>query len=126
MNYGRPAYKPLNQQNDILYFSTGPDPGKYSYQNDSKAFIFSLFTTTGYNLTKFKIKDAQHAIFHSSASGPSFGKGHDLGITDGGRNSLTFVSSYDAPPGCGAFGSCPTFAGSYKFNPSDVEVFYEK
>lgn len=129
MNYGQThVFGYSNLTYDILYFLTGPDSGKWEYKYDSKAFLFSLYTTIGYNLTKFKIKHhlAQGAIHACSTKGPTFGGGHDLVITDGGRNSFTYVSSYHAPPSCSSSGYCSFFAGQSKFNASDVEVFYEK
>ena len=39
-------------------------------------------------------------------------------------NSRTTVNSYQPPPGCSVGKACAYFAGSNKFTPSDIEVFY--
>ena len=70
------------------------------------------------------------AIYTCSDIGPSFGYGHDWSITNNAasnHNSYTYCDgSYPLPPGYSASGfSCQFYAGSYKFTPTDVEVFYE-
>lgn len=126
------VYKRVKLLKTVEKSKTCPSTGAISgscglrgYKYDNKAFIFSLYTPTGYNITKLKQTYPQRAIYTCSTKGPAFGSGHDLYIRDGGRDSYTYVSSYDAPPGCTS-GYCPFFTGKTKFNASDVEVFYEK
>ena len=64
--------------------------------------------------------------------GPTFGGGHDIYISDNAasnRYSYTHCgNTYHLPPGYSSSGStCRFYAGegSYKFTPTDVEVFYE-
>ncbi len=93
------------------------------------SFIFSLVDNE--NLAPFKapLKNQNsdgHAIHASPGYGPMFGGGHDLHISDNAlANTVSctnFGSSYQPPSGT----SSPTtiLAGTYKFSPSEVEVFY--
>ena len=96
----------------------------------SKAFIFSLYNTNGYapeNLTQYD--DNRHeAMYHCSTTGPSFGW-CDIYISNDASNnndSRTHCGhTYTAPPGHRRHSSCPFYAGSYRFSPTDIEVFYE-
>ena len=97
----------------------------------NKSFLFSLYNINGYVPVKVDIKSGYYsgAIRTCSGRGPAFGGGHDWWIANNAasnRNSYTYCgSSYPLPPGYSASGaSCQFYAGSYKFTPTDVEVFY--
>ena len=123
----------MNNLNQYLKkcFSTGSCRYVYS----SKSFLFSLYNINGYAPVKVNIKSSYYssAIYTCSDRGPSFGNGHDLGISNNApsnRNSYTYCGSgsYLLPPGYSASGSsCRFYAGgsSAFFTPTDVEVFYE-
>ena len=92
------------------------------------SFIFSLRNKENLSPFKAPLKDQNsvYAIGAYSSHGPTFGWGYDIYISDNAAsntNSYTgFNSYYQAPSGV----SSPTtiLAGSYKFSPSEVEVFY--
>ena len=68
------------------------------------------------------------AIFRRSYYGPTFGGGHDIYIADYANtntNSYTyFAYSYSAPSG--VQNSRTILAGTYRFNPDELEVFYRR
>ena len=115
--------------NQIVYvFSTG----SCRYLSSSKAFLFSLYNVKGYAPVKVNIKSGHYdtAIYTCSSRGPTFGNGHDLHISNNAasnRKSFTDCdTTYPLPPGYSASNAyCGIYAGSCKFTPSDVEVFYE-
>ena len=100
--------------------------------SSSKSFIYSLYNINGYAPVKLQIKSGhkQYAIYRSSSYGPSFGRGRDIHIWNNAasyRRSYTYCgSTYPLPPGYSSSGSsCTFYAGSWKFTPTDIEVFYE-
>lgn len=106
--------------------------GSCSYVSSSKSFIYSLYNINGYAPVKLQIKSGRtsYAIYGCSNDGPSFGNGHDIHISNNAasnRNSYTYCGyAYPLPPGySSSYSSCTFYAGSYKFTPTDVEVFYE-
>ena len=108
-------------------FSTGSCRSVYS----SKSFLLSLYNINGYAPVKVNIMSGQYgnAIYTFSSYGPNFG-GHDLYIYNNAAsnsNSRTYCGwSYPLPCEYSSSGSyCRFYAGSYKFTPTDVEVFYE-
>ena len=108
------------------------DPCDFS--TASKAFIFSLYNTKGYNPIKLtQYQNQEKAMYGCSTYGPSFG--HDNSVFDifvsdnalSNQNSSTRCgSTYSVPPGYSA-GDCRFFVGTAgdKFTPTDIEVFYE-
>ena len=105
--------------------------GSYGYRSSSSSFIFSLQNKD--NLAPFKApvyRYSNRAIFSSYSYGPTFGGGHDINIKSyahSSTNSYTnFGYTYRPPSGYG-YGQYKTralLAGSYKFRPSEIEVFY--
>ncbi|CAH3018139.1 unnamed protein product [Porites evermanni] len=107
-------------------------PSSCRYVSSSKSFLFSLYNINGYAPVKVNIKSSsnRNAIYSCSGYGPTFGNGHDLHISSNAASSgssYTYCGyRYHLPPGYSASGySCQFYAGSYKFTPTDVEVFYE-
>ena len=109
----------------IFYVITG-----FSYKKAPGSFIFSLRNEE--NLPPFKAplknENDKQAIYTSHDCGPVFGNvDHDLYISDYVANSNTyshtnFGITYQPPPG---FRDKHTIlAGTYYFNPLEVEVFY--
>ena len=111
-------------------------PGYCSYGYSSKAFIYSLTNNNGsghavYNPVKLRVKPNwyKYAVVRCDSSGPRFGLS-DIYISNNSasnQDSATYCGySYPLPPGYSLSGSnCKFYAGSYKFTPTDIEVFYE-
>ena len=66
------------------------------------------------------------AIYRSPNYGPTFGGGHDIVVKDNANsntNSYTFFAySYQSPSGIKD--GKTILAGTYKFTPDEVEVFF--
>ena len=106
--------------------------GSGGYASSSKSFIYSLYNINGYAPVKLQIKSGQtsDAIYRDSSYGPWFGSGSDIYIPNNAasnRQSYTYCGhTYPLPSGYSSSGySCTFYAGSYKFTPTDIEVFYE-
>ncbi|XP_068717253.1 uncharacterized protein [Montipora capricornis] len=113
---------------------SSPPSGSCSHALSSKPFIYSLYNINGYAPVKLQIKSGHQssAIYRCYNYGLTFGKGADIRISDNAtrnRNSYTHCDwSYPPPPGYSSSrSSCRFYAGggSWKFTPTDVEVFYE-
>ena len=98
--------------------------------SSSKSFIYSLYNINGFSPVKLQIKSGKqgYAIYKCYSLGPTFGQ--DIFMSNNAasnQNSYTSCGyTYHLPPGYSSSGSfCRFYAGSYKFTPSDVEVFYE-
>ena len=110
-------------------------PGYCSSGYSSKAFIYSLTNNNGsghavYNPVKLRVKsDRNAAVIRCDRWGPVFGVGDILISNNSASNqdSYTYCGrSYPLPPGYSLSGfNCKFYAGSYKFTPTDIEVFYE-
>ena len=106
--------------------------GSGGYASSSKSFIYSLYNINGYAPVKLQIKSGrkQYAIYRRSSYGPTFGGGHDIHVSNNAasnRHSLTYCGdTYPLPPGySSSYNTCKFYAGSYRFTPTDIEVFYE-
>ena len=111
-------------------------PGGCRYGNSSKAFIYSLTNNNGsghavYNPVKLRVKPNRYkyAVKKCGSFGPMFSWG-DIFISNNAASnqySYTYCGwSYPLPPGYSLSGSkCTFYAGSHKFTPTDIEVFYE-
>ncbi|XP_068735669.1 uncharacterized protein [Montipora capricornis] len=102
------------------------------YASSSKSFIYSLYNINGFAPVKRQVKPGgqSSAIYRCSSYGPTFGNGHDIYISNNAasnRASNTYCGyAYPLPSGYSSSGfSCRFYAGSYKFTPTDIEVFYE-
>ena len=114
------------------YFTV--DGCQYGYS--SKAFIYSLTNNNGsghavYNPVKLQVKSDRYknAVIRCDSWGPRFGW-FDIFISNNAasnQDSYTHCGrSYPLPPGYSLSGpNCTFYAGSYKFTPTDIEVFYE-
>ena len=107
-------------------------PGYCSYGYSSKAFIYSLTNNNGsghavYNPVKLRVKpDKYHeAVQRFYLNGPTFGLG-DIAIGSKLDALTDCGASYPLPPGYSLSGpNCTFYAGSSRFTPTDIEVFYE-
>ena len=112
----------------MVYFILGSSG---SYRSSSSNYIFSF--RNKYNLSPFRspiYRYSYYAIYTNPGYGPTFGGGHDIYIANNAnsnKNSYSnFCHTYRAPSGYN-YGSSNTqalLAGSYKFTPSEVEVYY--
>ena len=105
--------------------------GTHIYLSSLNAFLFSLKNKD--NLKPFKatvFQNSKHALGNALDWGPTFGGGHDLGISNnansGTASSSNFGGTYQPPPGYtyDATNTRALLAGTYYFTPSEVEVFY--
>ena len=96
------------------------------YSSTSNAFIFSLRNKDGLGPFKSMVTKSHYAIYGHSSYGPIFGGGYDIyidKIANSNTNSYTnFGHSYSVPSG--VQDSSKILAGSYRFTPDEVEVFY--
>ena len=83
-----------------------------------------------YNPVKLRVKPHKYyiAVGMCDPYGPVFGM-HDILISNNSasnQDSYTHCGDiYPLPPGYSLSGSdCKFYAGSYKFTPTDIEVFY--
>ncbi|XP_022807285.1 uncharacterized protein LOC111344323 [Stylophora pistillata] len=95
----------------------------------SKAFIFSLHNINGY--APVKLSQHKHRGFCSMRNcpslGPSFGYA-DIRVANDAVNkndSFTHCGCRYTPPPRYSHKDCPFFAGTIKFSPTNIEVFYE-
>jgi len=67
-----------------------------------------------------------YAIYRSSSFGPVFGNGYDIKIVSNANTNTNsyanFGNAYSVPSG--VQGKNTILAGTYKFTPDEVEVFY--
>ena len=126
----------LNVANDtcfqFLFSLIGSSDG---WQYDSKAFLFSLVNKPGWAPVKLpqtgKYSSRRHSIYSISYSGPRFGGGYDILISNHASSSGHSYSSLGhtyGPPRGYSYGStsAQTFlAGSHNFKPDEIETFYE-
>jgi hypothetical protein len=100
----------------------------YGWKQAPGSFIFSLRNKE--NLPSFKAplknQGSGHAIYTKHYCGPRFGAGDDLKISNNAVSNTysytNFGHSYQPPSGVSDLGT--VLAGTYKFSPSELEVFY--
>ena len=113
--------------------------GSFTPGYSSKAFIYSLTNDNGsgrhavYNPVKLRVKLDKYCRYWATSSlgssGPRFGWS-DIVISNNAnsnQDSVTYCGEkYPLPPGYSLYDSrCNFYAGSYRFTPTDIEVFYE-
>ena len=106
-----------------------------AYHYSSSAFLFSLVNKPGWAPVKLsqtgKHRHGGHSINGCSSYGPTFGGGHDVSVKNhasSNTNSYSNLGYTYSPPSGHSYGSSFTqsfLAGSYTFQPDEVEVFYE-
>lgn len=96
------------------------------YRRTDKAFIYSLENKEVLMPFKSMVKDGSQAIYMDISYGPTFGGGHDIYIANNaGQNSHSYArlgQTFLAPSEVKDKNT--VLAGSYNFNPDEVEVFY--
>jgi hypothetical protein len=93
--------------------------------NDKNAFLFTLTNPHNIPPTKYQIdpRQAEQAIWHWPAYGPTFGRDRDLHLSDNSNSNndscVNFSKRYIDTTGKGN----NTFTGAGNFTASDIEVF---
>ena len=116
-----------------LYFLVGSGSGN---RYDSNAFLFSLVNQPGWAPVKLPrtgkySSSRQYFINDYPSYGPTFGGGSDIYLSNyasSNRNSYGNLGNTYSPPSGYSYGStfAQTFlAGTYKFTPHEIEMFYE-
>ena len=110
---------------------TETDWSSGGFKTDNSAFIFSLENKDGQPL-KINCIQPEYAVYSNpfSSYGPTFGRGHDIYISDNSNSSSASFSnlgdSFKHPNY--AFGTTQAksfLAGSYNFQTADIEVYYK-
>ena len=102
-----------------------------SYSDSTDSFIFSFKNYPGLEPFKLHVKRSDNAIYGNSGYGPTFGGGHDIYIANSAgsnRNSYSNVGHTYVQLAGYRYGSSDAksvLAGSYNFQPHEVEVFYQ-
>ena len=107
-----------------------------AYRYSASAFLFSLVNKPGWAPVKLSQtglygSDNSYSMYGCHKCGPAFGNGHDISIASyasSNTNSYTYLGNIYSPPSGYHRGSSFTksfLAGSYHFQPDEVEVFYE-
>ncbi|KXJ06789.1 hypothetical protein AC249_AIPGENE13779, partial [Exaiptasia diaphana] len=99
------------------------------YVTSSKSFLFSLYNTNGYQPIMFNLTGQYNhkAIFGYTTYGPTFGYPHDIYIANlagSSPNSYTKPGAYQPPDGCSYNNECSFMAGTFRYKPNDIEVFF--
>ena len=116
----------------ILYaFCTFVIDSSGSYTESAHSFIFSFKNKDGLGPFKVLVSVNERAIYGGSGNGPTFGNGFDLKIANGaGSNTDSYTNlgkAYVQVAGYkyGASDTQSLLAGSYNFQPHEVEVFHQ-
>ncbi|CAH3144226.1 unnamed protein product, partial [Porites evermanni] len=111
-----------------LVFGGYTDQPWTSYQNfksSTSSFLFSLRSSTNTPFKSPLFQNYNYATFDYSTYGPTFGKAHDLYLSNSCRTSKSSYSrlgnTYKLPSG---YASATALAGSSYFLCDDYEVFY--
>ena len=113
--------------NEVFFFS---DSGGF-YTDSTHSFLFSFKNRYGLDPFKLHIKYSEHAIYGNNGYGPTFGDGHDIYIADNAgsnTNSYTNLGNNYVQLAGYKYGDSNTrnlLAGSYSFQPHEVEVFFQ-
>ena len=112
-------------------------PDTCTGRHSRKAFIYSLTNNHGsglhavYNPVKLRVKPDMYnqAVNTCDSNGPVFGW-LDIYISNNAASNQDSETrcgySYPLPPGYSLSGDdCKFYAGSHRFTPTDIEVFYE-
>ena len=108
----------------MLFRSYSDNNSAWSYT--SNAFIFSLRNKEDLEPFKSMVTSSVYAIYRGSGHGPTFGAGYDIYIADNANSNTdsytNFGHSYSVPSR--VQDPHTILAGTNKFTPDEVEVFY--
>jgi hypothetical protein len=99
------------------------------YKQAPGSFIFSLRNKEDLPPFKAPLKDQNtpKAIYAENSDGPTFGGGYDIYISNdavSNTNSHTHFNRYYPVPSGQVSDTSTILAGTYNFQPSEIEVFY--
>jgi hypothetical protein len=99
------------------------------YKQAPGSFIFSFRNKENLSPFKAPLKDENtpDAIFTYNSYGPTFGGGYDIYISNdaaSNTNSYTNFNNYYPVPSGQVSDTRIILAGTYYFQPSEIEVFY--
>lgn len=98
------------------------------YGSTSKAYIFSLINKEGLPPFKSMVKQPSYAIYRHPNYGPTFGRGWDIYISSHANSNTgsytDFCASGDYSVPSGVKNLYTILAGTQKFSPDEVEIFY--
>ncbi|KXJ15217.1 Sushi, von Willebrand factor type A, EGF and pentraxin domain-containing protein 1 [Exaiptasia diaphana] len=106
-----------------------PSYSKGSYSRSVNSFLFSFVNKDNLKPFKMKVFQSQNAIYGGSSYGPIFGNSHDIYISN---NAGSNTNSYTNLGNCyvlikgytyGSTKARNLLAGSYYFQPDEIEVF---
>lgn len=110
------------------YTNVSWNGNRCEYVSADEAFIFSLHNINGYAPVKLsQYSRFNYAMADCFTIGPSFGRGDIRIASDAVNNNNSYTNcgdTYIRPPGY-SHPECSFFAGSYRFSPTNIEVFYE-
>ena len=112
--------------NFLAFFLPSFSERTEGYRETSNAFIFSLRNNEQLGPFKSMVKESSNAIYNWKYTGPAFGK-TDIRInyTPRGRTSSSHLgTSYCASSE--VKNPSTVLAGTFKFDPDEVEVFFLK
>ena len=103
--------------------------GSLQYKQAPGSFIFSLRNKEDLSPFKAPLKDENtpYAIYAENSYGPTFGAGWDIYISNdaaSNTNSYTNFNIYYQAPSGQVNDTSTILAGTYYFQPSEIEVFY--
>ena len=108
----------------VTFFCLFSKTGQNQYLRCSQSFLFSMVNPQGVDPIKMPLaKDHQYAIYCNSCHGPTFGRGHDLQVSNNANKSGSSYSnlgnSYQLP----TEQQNTFFTGARNFGVTDYEVF---
>lgn len=114
--------------NFLAFFTLSLSEGTEGYRETSNAFIFSLRNNEQLGPFKSMVKESSHAIYNWKYTGPAFGK-TDIRINYTPRGGTSGSSSHLGSSYCAPSevkNPSTVLAGTTKFDPDEVEVFFLK
>ena len=109
----------------LIVLTVDENPSK-GYRRTDKAFIYSLDNKEGMAPFKSMVKQDSQAIYMEMSHGPTFDGGFDIHIANNAGHSVhsytRFGHSFLAPSEVKEKDT--VLAGSLRFTPDEVEVFY--
>ena len=94
-----------------------------NYVNAQNSFLFLLTNANGNQPTKFLYNNNGHGLYDNQTSGPTFGSGHDLHISNqSNANNSSYCNISSSYPNTLGLGQA-TFTGAHNFQTTEIEVF---
>lgn len=94
-----------------------------SYKMNTSTFLFTLENNHKIPPTRYNATTNNNAIYCHALYGPTFGTGHDIHICNNSNSTNTSYSNFPSTFGDTTGKGLATFAGSYNFLLTELEVF---